>query len=136
MVPYMRSLNFPTQVTVLILFAIGILFCFRQLSTPSKLTMSTIKLLHLEFEVFGRVQGVFFRKYTQQKAKSLGVRGWIRNTENNTVQGEIEGATDILENMKNWLRKEGSPSSRIDQAVFKNEREIQEYSYSGFSIKH
>ena len=132
----MRSLHFSTQVIVLILFILGILFCFRQLSTPLELTMSATKLLHLEFEVFGRVQGVFFRKYTQQKAKSLGVRGWIRNTEKNTVQGEIEGTTDILENMKNWLRKEGSPSPRIDQAVFKNEREINEYSFTGFSVKH
>ena len=98
--------------------------------------MSATKLLHLEFEVFGRVQGVFFRKYTQQKAKSIGVRGWIRNTEKNTVQGELEGTTDIVENMKNWLRNEGSPSSRIDQAVFKNEREIQQYSFNGFAIKH
>ena len=136
MLHYMRSVNFTTQVIVLIIFVLGILFCFRQLSTPSELAMSSTKLLHLEFEVFGRVQGVFFRKYTQQRAKSLGVRGWIRNTEKNTVQGEIEGTTDILENMKNWLSTEGSPSSRIERAVFKNDREIHEYSYSGFSIKH
>ena len=136
MLHYMRSVNFTTQVIVLIIFVLGILFCFRQLSPPSELAMSSTKLLHLEFEVFGRVQGVFFRKYTQQRAKSLGVRGWIRNTEKNTVQGEIEGTTDILENMKNWLSTEGSPSSRIERAVFKNDREIHEYSYSGFSIKH
>merc|ERR1719510_2217770 len=136
MLHYMRSVNFTTQVIVLMIFVLGILFCFRQLSTPSELAMSSTKLLHLEFEVFGRVQGVFFRKYTQQKAKSLGVRGWIRNTEKRTVQGEIEGTSDVLENMKNWLRNEGSPSSRIDQAVFHNEKEIKEYSFSSFSIKH
>ena len=98
--------------------------------------MSASKLLRVDFEVFGRVQGVFFRKYTQEKAKSIGVRGWIRNTEKRTVQGELEGDTSTIETMKNWLRREGSPSSRIDQAVFKNEREIQEYSFTKFSIKH
>ena len=92
--------------------------------------------MHVDFEVFGRVQGVFFRKYTQSKAKSLDVRGWIRNTQKLTVQGEIEGDISNVENMKTWLRTEGSPSSRIDRAVFKNEKEIQEYSYKGFSIKH
>ena len=102
----------------------------------SKQAMATVKLLHLEFEVFGRVQGVFFRKYTQQKAKSINVRGWIRNTEKRTVEGELEGTNETIEAMKIWLQKEGSPSSRIDQAVFKNEREIQEYSFPGFSIKH
>ena len=95
-----------------------------------------MKLIHLEYEVFGRVQGVFFRKYTQQKAKSINIRGWIRNTEKRTVEGELEGTNEAIETMKTWLRKEGSPSSRIDQTLFKNEREIQEYSFTGFSIKH
>ena len=102
----------------------------------SEQTMPVSKLLHVNFEVFGRVQGVFLRKYTQEKAKSLGVRGWIRNTEKRTVQGVLEGENGIIETMKNWLRREGSPSSRIDQAVFKNEREIQEYSFTKFSVKH
>ena len=31
-------------------------------------------------QVFGRVQGVFFRKFTQQQATSLGLRGWVKNT--------------------------------------------------------
>ena len=117
-----------------IFFVISLLFYWQLAPTESKMAAS--KLVHLDFEVFGRVQGVFFRKYTQQKAKSIDIRGWIRNTRQNTVQGELEGETNTIETMKNWLRKEGSPSSRIDRAVFKNEREIQEYSYSGFSIKH
>ena len=122
----------------LLLTVLGIasLILYRKYTEQSNATMSSLKLIHLEFEVFGRVQGVFFRKYTQQKAKSINIRGWIRNTERRTVEGEIEGTSEVIETMKNWLRKEGSPSSRIDQAVFKNEREIQEYSFTGFSIKH
>ena len=122
----------------LLLTVLGIasLILYRKYTEQSNATMSSLKLIHLEFEVFGRVQGVFFRKYTQQKAKSINIRGWIRNTERRTVEGEIEGTSEVIETMKNWLRMEGSPSSRIDQAVFKNEREIQEYSFTGFSIKH
>ena len=37
-------------------------------------------LVALEYEVFGRVQGVFFRKFTNEKARSLGLRGWVKNT--------------------------------------------------------
>ena len=37
-------------------------------------------LVAVEFEVFGRVQGVFFRKFTNEKALSLGLRGWVKNT--------------------------------------------------------
>ena len=38
------------------------------------------RLQAVDFEVFGKVQGVFFRKYTQRQAVELGVRGWIMNT--------------------------------------------------------
>ena len=37
-------------------------------------------LVALEYEVFGKVQGVFFRKFTNEKAQSLGLRGWVKNT--------------------------------------------------------
>ena len=37
-------------------------------------------LVALEYEVFGRVQGVFFRKFTNEKAQSLGLRRWVKNT--------------------------------------------------------
>ena len=97
--------------------------------------MSATRLLHIEFEVFGKVQGVFFRKYTQSKANSIGVRGWIRNTEKRTVQGELEGTEDILATMKEWLRNEGSPRSRIDRAIFRNEKEIEEYTFKGFYVR-
>ena len=36
-----------------------------------------MSLVGVEFEVFGQVQGVFFRKYTESAAKKIGVRGWI-----------------------------------------------------------
>ena len=36
-----------------------------------------VGLIHLDFEVFGKVQGVFFRKYTQKKGNELGLRGLI-----------------------------------------------------------
>lgn len=37
---------------------------------------------------------------------------------------------------KEWLQKTGSPSSRIDKAEFKNEKEIEDYSFKSFSIRH
>lgn len=43
--------------------------------------------------------GVFFRKYTQQKAKSLGLRGWCTNTDYGTVKGKIEGTKQTVEEM-------------------------------------
>ena len=97
--------------------------------------MSATKLLRVEFEVFGKVQEVLFRKYTQSKANSIGVRGWIRNTERRTVRGELEGTIDILATMKEWLHNEGSPRSRIDRAIFRNEKEIEQYTFKGFYVR-
>lgn len=47
---------------------------------PETEEVKTMALVALEYEVFGRVQGVFFRKFTNEKAQSLGLRGWVKNT--------------------------------------------------------
>uniref|UniRef100_A0A182XVK1 acylphosphatase n=2 Tax=Anopheles stephensi TaxID=30069 RepID=A0A182XVK1_ANOST len=96
--------------------------------------MST-KLFACDFEVFGTVQGVFFRKYTQKQASSLGIRGWCMNTRDDTVKGQLEGEEKPMNEMKHWLQTKGSPSSRIDKAVFSVPKEITSYSFKDFSIR-
>ncbi|XP_044746668.1 acylphosphatase-2-like [Coccinella septempunctata] len=93
------------------------------------------KLVSVDFEVFGIVQGVFFRKHTQKEAQDLSLKGYCRNTSRGTVQGTMEGEIDKINKMKNWLQKIGSPSSRIDKAEFKNEKEINAFSFNDFSVK-
>ncbi|XP_022706447.1 acylphosphatase-1-like isoform X2 [Varroa jacobsoni] len=87
------------------------------------------------FECFGKVQGVFFRKYTQKEATSLGVVGWIRNTSRDTVEGEIQGPAEAFDKMKIWLRTTGSPQSQIDNAEFTNEKDIPELQFNSFEIR-
>ena len=41
--------------------------------------------------VIGRVQGVFFRSWTQQQAIELGVSGWVRNCPDGSVEAHLEG---------------------------------------------
>jgi acylphosphatase len=82
---------------------------------------STPESFGFRFQVFGKVQGVFFRKYTQRKATEFNISGWIQNTHRGTVEGEI--ACHSLQNynrMKVWLQSEGSPRSDIDHAEFTN----------------
>ncbi|XP_027227091.1 acylphosphatase-1 isoform X1 [Penaeus vannamei] len=79
---------------------------------------------------------VFFRKYTHDQGVKLGLRGWCMNTYHGTVVGQLEGPRDKVALMKDWLQRIGSPSSHITKAEFKNEREIPEYTFKGFSIKH
>ena len=66
-----------------------------------------------QFEVFGKVQGVFFRKYTQAEARRLDLRGWCMNTRAGTVTGEAAGGEQELAQFAQWLQHKGSPKSKI-----------------------
>ena len=92
------------------------------------------------FQVYGKVQGVFFRKYTQRTAIELGgVNGWIRNTARGTVAGQVAcRSLRKCNKMKVWLQSEGSPRSEIDYAEFDplESENIQALSEAGtFDIK-
>ncbi|XP_060699928.1 acylphosphatase-1-like [Hemiscyllium ocellatum] len=91
-------------------------------------------LLSVDFEVFGKVQRVFFRKHTQKEAKRLGLAGWVENTEQGTVRGQLQGAEEPVRAMQTWLRRTGSPKARIDRAAFSNQKRIQRRDYSDFHI--
>ncbi|XP_053923175.1 acylphosphatase-1 [Cuculus canorus] len=91
-------------------------------------------LLSVDYEVFGRVQGVFFRKYTQGEAKRLGLVGWVQNTSHGTVQGQMQGPADRVRELQEWLQKVGSPQSRISRAEFTNEKKIVALEHMDFQI--
>ena len=54
--------------------------------------------------VSGRVQGVGFRWSAVREARRLGLRGWVRNAEDGSVEVEAEGASPALEDFLSWLR--------------------------------
>ncbi|XP_044284183.1 acylphosphatase-2 isoform X5 [Varanus komodoensis] len=93
-------------------------------------------LKSVDYEVFGRVQGVCFRMYTEEKARKVGVVGWIRNSRQGTVTGQVQGPEEKVNEMKAWLTSVGSPSSRIDRADFSNEREISKLDFNGFITRY
>lgn len=101
----------------------------------SGLESSVSKLISADYEVFGKVQGVFFRKYTQIEGKKLSLVGWVMNTEKGSVQGQMQGKEEAVKKMKDWLKKTGSPKSRIDRVEFKNEIAINKLSFSAFDVR-
>ncbi|KAJ2949044.1 hypothetical protein O0L34_g5985 [Tuta absoluta] len=92
-------------------------------------------LSNVDFEVFGKVQGVFFRKHTQRRASELGLKGWVMNTAQGTVIGQMQGPVASIDNMKKWLQTTGSPKSKIEKAVFKNELPLTSCAYRSFEIR-
>ncbi|XP_066200272.1 acylphosphatase-1 isoform X3 [Saccopteryx leptura] len=91
-------------------------------------------LISVDYEIFGKVQGVFFRKYTQAEGKNLGLVGWVQNTDQGTVQGQLQGPISKVRHMQKWLETRGSPKSHIDRAIFNNEKVILKLDYSDFQI--
>ncbi|CAM4656545.1 unnamed protein product [Lepidochelys kempii] len=102
----------------------------------SALAKASGALKSVDYEVFGRVQGVCFRMYTEDEARKMGVVGWVKNTRQGTVTGQVQGPEDKVNAMKAWLSKVGSPSSRIDRTNFFNEKEISRLDFSGFSMRY
>src|SRR3546814_17582989 len=62
--------------------------------------------------ITGRVQGVGFRAAAVRQAHLLGVRGWVRNLEDGSVQALLQGPHDHVDRMLSWLHT-GPPGARV-----------------------
>ncbi|XP_046351306.2 acylphosphatase-2-like isoform X2 [Haliotis rufescens] len=93
------------------------------------------KLLSVSFEVFGKVQGVFFRKNTKETADRYRLRGWVKNTDRGTVTGEVQGPEDDVMVMMKWLQHTGSPKSKIEKCEFSDKKTVEKYQFTGFDIQ-
>ena len=76
--------------------------------------------------VAGRVQGVFFRESTAERAKRLGVRGWIKNNPDGTVEATFEGPQSKVREMVRWCEK-GPELARVDNINVKYGKFIGEF---------
>jgi len=61
-------------------------------------------MLRYAGQVSGRVQGVGFRYFVQQRAQRLGITGWVQNQPDGTVKMEIQGLPDKLAALQAALR--------------------------------
>ena len=87
------------------------------------------------FEVFGKVQGVFFRKYTQKQAVKLGCVGWCMNTSDGTVVGVAQGTSASCRSMVDWLTNTGSPKSEITGIEITEKRSVDSVEFDDFEIR-
>jgi len=68
----------------------------------------------LKITAEGRVQGVFFRDSTRNKATELGICGFVRNQPDGKVYIEAEGECAALECFSQWCHK-GPKWARVDK---------------------
>lgn len=82
-------------------------------------------------QIYGRVQGVFFRQWAVGQARELGVSGWVRNRADGSVEAHVAGGVRAVIQMVDRLR-EGPPSARVeDFVVSESEAEV----VDGFSVR-
>lgn len=62
--------------------------------------------------VHGRVQGVSFRHYTMLRAREAGLKGWVRNLPDGTVETVAQGDQTALESFLEFLH-DGPPAAHV-----------------------
>ena len=75
----------------------------------------------------GRVQGVSFRYYTMQEARSHGLTGWVRNLWDGRVEVLLEGDDDAVKRMIAWCQQ-GPPSAVVEDVEIAWEEPTAEFS--------
>ncbi|MGZ8602720.1 MAG: acylphosphatase [Actinomycetota bacterium] len=74
-------------------------------------------------EVTGRVQGVFFRASCVERARALGLAGWVRNALDERVEAEFEGPAEQVQTIIDWCRI-GPPGARVGDVSVREEPPI------------
>ena len=72
--------------------------------------------------VSGRVQGVFFRKNTKQKAGELKINGWVKNTNDDKVEIFAQGNEAFLNKFIDWCKQ--GPSKAAVENIQVSEEQI------------
>jgi acylphosphatase len=73
--------------------------------------MSEQRAVHLSIR--GRVQGVGFRAFVEDEAMLRGLRGWVRNRRDGSVEAVAAGSARDVEALVEALRR-GPPAARVD----------------------
>jgi acylphosphatase len=77
--------------------------------------------------VHGLVQGVFFRKHTQEKAVEFDINGFVRNCADGTVEIEAEGDENGMRKFIEWCHH-GPPGAKVTH-IDMHEQGLKNYSF-------
>ncbi|MBU0532966.1 acylphosphatase [Candidatus Micrarchaeota archaeon] len=87
----------------------------------------------IHIKVRGHVQGVFFRANTQEYARRLDLKGWVRNLGNGTVEILAVGEKDHLEQLLEWCHEgpSGAYVTEVEHEWVENKE-----NFTGFNVRH
>lgn len=107
-------------------------------------------LSSFDFEVFGKVQGVYFRQHVTDKADEINEKaraetgksspvlvGWVRNTAAGSVEGVAQSSSPAtLAEFEHFVTQVGSPASRIDRFEVRNRRGVERLEFEKFERRY
>jgi len=79
--------------------------------------------------ISGRVQGVWYRGWTVERARAAGLCGWVRNRKDGTVEAVFAGPPKAIEAMIAECR-DGPPLAKVDAIAHED---AQDEGWTGFS---
>ena len=79
--------------------------------------------------IHGRVQGVYYRDSMRQRARQLGVKGWVRNCSDGSVEAIVYGTPDAVAAIIEWA-KQGPATAKVSDVRVKEA----EGEFDGFEV--
>ena len=76
--------------------------------------------------ISGRVQGVFYRSTTRDRAEQLGLTGWVRNTSDGKVEAIFEGEETAIKDVITWCHK-GPRSANVSDVTVEYHKFLGEF---------
>ena len=95
--------------------------------------MNETELASFKAIITGRVQGVFYRDFSRQKARELNLTGYVRNLRDGSVEVLAEGPRPALIKFTNYLR-EGPPHANVTDVMTSWWHYTGEY--ASFDVRH
>jgi acylphosphatase len=89
-------------------------------SNSNKEINDSSQYIRVHLIISGNVQGVYFRKHTQDISLQNNVYGWVKNLQNGDVECVLEGLKSNIDKVMIWCHQ-GPPNSRVDNVEIKYE---------------
>ena len=82
-------------------------------------------------KIYGKVQGVGFRFYTNRKANELGLTGFVQNKRDGSVYIEVSGEEEIVDQFVIWCHS-GPDWARVEEVKI---QDIPYFEFNNFVVK-
>jgi len=93
-----------------------------------------MSVLHKHLKIQGKVQGVGFRQNAFILAQKLGVKGWVKNTTEGSVEIVVEGDPSSVALFVEWCH-EGPGHAVVSSVTLLESREQESFEFSVFTIQ-